>query len=117
MANGLVATLLSIIFPLWAVTNGDVSLQLPGLGRSFQLGDLYDARQDRLVAPGLSLWKKSKMKAATHVEAKPFTRSQVFQAESFSARADRFKMKAEIKASFASGLFSVHGAGTLTRPD
>ena len=88
-----------------------MSLKIPGLGRPFRLGALYDVRTDRLVAPGVSLWDSEFLNEHISERPKPYSKVEVFDGSSFSKRSDFFQLSGEMKASFAAGLIKVSGSG------
>ena len=82
----------------------------PALGRAFTLGELYDAKRDRLL--GITLWTDSL--AANVIKRKqPYTEVKVTISDSFVDKAAAFEVEGELRASLLSGLVRVKGAGNV----
>ncbi len=49
----------------------DDDMQIPAIGRPFDLGMLYDARSDRIIA-GPTLWNNDTLKANLNTQKNPY---------------------------------------------
>jgi len=80
-------------------------IQIPALGRSFHLGDLYDLKKDAVI-PGPKLWNTT-----TYDESNVFdTKSEVVLSESIDEKHSHFDIEAHVALSFMAGLISVEGS-------
>ena len=84
-------------------------LVLPSLGRPFQLGMLYDCRNDRLI-PGLTLWDDSTLKAALSETPQPSSAFDVTVEDSVSTKMFNLGVEANLSVSVLSGLVEVSGS-------
>jgi len=83
--------------------SGDDALEMPCLGRPFQLGMLYDCRSDRPIL-GMTLWDADVLKKAT--SSKPQTASdfKVIAEDSISEKTTSMDISASLKLSLLGGL-------------
>ena len=84
-------------------------LEMPCLGRPFQLGTLYDCRNDGLI-PGVTLWGPDTLGTAI---SKPMETSdfEVITEDSLSEKSHQLDVSAGLKLSFLSGLVKAGGSG------
>ncbi|XP_032093083.1 verrucotoxin subunit beta-like isoform X2 [Thamnophis elegans] len=87
------------------------ALEMPALGRPFQLGALYDCRRDSLI-PDVTLWDADLLQRHVVTEDRPRMDFRVLPSESFQITASALQLKDSLKASFIGGLFEVGGAAT-----
>lgn len=89
--------------------SGDDALEMPCLGRPFQLGMLYDCRSDRPIL-GMTLWDADVLKKAT--SSKPQTASdfKVIAEDSISEKTTSMDISASLKLSLLGGLVKVEGS-------
>ena len=92
------------------------TLTLPALGRPFKLGMLYDARSDKLV-PGITLWDNETLenKEYTDCRRQEMANFKIVTSDSWATKASALNIKANLQASFLSGLASVGGSATYLR--
>ena len=85
------------------------AVQMPCLGRPFQLGMLYDCRDDRLI-PGVTLWDHSALQNA--LDSRPHEGLQFsFVAEdTMENKSTILEVDAGLKLSLLGGLVSVTGS-------
>ena len=86
------------------------TLELPCLGRPFQLGMLYDCRRDSLI-PGITLWDNSVLKTALSEESQPSSSFEVTAEDSISSKMFNLGVEAGLSLSVLSGLVEVSGSG------
>ncbi|XP_031419340.1 stonustoxin subunit beta-like, partial [Clupea harengus] len=84
-------------------------LVVSALGRSLDLGALYDARNDKFIK-GFYLWNSEDIQSKTRVSPQPNTRLQVSMSESLSEKTSLLDVSASVKASFLCGLVEVGGS-------
>ncbi|XP_058038774.1 cytolytic toxin-beta-like [Ahaetulla prasina] len=85
------------------------ALEIPALGRPFQLGMLYDCRKDMLI-PGFTLWDDSSLQKDLNVNLQPKTESEIIASDSLDDKASALDISASLKASFLGGLVEVGGS-------
>ena len=87
----------------------DGLLEMPCLGRPFQLGTLYDCRNDSLI-PGMTLWGPDTLGTAI---CKPMECSdfEVITEDSLNEKTRRLDVSAGLKLSVLSGLVKAGGSG------
>ncbi|KAM9163427.1 uncharacterized protein ACDP82_001186 [Pangshura tecta] len=85
------------------------TIEMPALGRPFQLGMLYDCRSDSLI-PGITLWDLEILQ--NHVDTKPQSKTefQIVASDATDDKASALNVTASLKASFLSGLVEVNGS-------
>ena len=79
------------------------------LGRPFQLGMLYDCREDRIV-PGITLWDSALLNAALSEKSQPSSQFEVIAEETTNDKLFALNISANLSLSFMSGLVNVSGA-------
>ena len=84
-------------------------LEMPCLGRPFQLGTLYDCRNDSLI-PGVTLWGPETLRTALHanMEGSDF---EVITSDSLSKKTFLLDVSAGLKLSVLGGLVKAGGSG------
>uniref|UniRef100_A0A914UR25 SNTX MACPF/CDC-like domain-containing protein n=1 Tax=Plectus sambesii TaxID=2011161 RepID=A0A914UR25_9BILA len=93
-----------------ATTLREETLQIPALGRPFDLGMLYDARSDRIV-PGITLWNHSTLQTNIAEESNYNSNFKVLYNDTLTAKTSALDISAELKLSFLAGLFPIDGTG------
>ena len=88
---------------------GEKPLTKPALGRPFQLGMLYDCRNDGIV-PGLSLWDKQTIEKNTRVVPKEYSSVHVITSEDIDSKMVNIGADVEIKLSMMNGMIDVYGS-------
>ncbi|KAM4689141.1 uncharacterized protein O3C94_007289 [Discoglossus pictus] len=91
-----------------------VTLELPTLGRPFQLGGLYDCRSDTLIQ-GVTLWNMSTLQKYIKIQPQPKTEFHIISSDTIEDKASALNLSASLKASVLSGLVEVNGSGTYLR--
>ncbi|KAG8127262.1 hypothetical protein E2320_014282 [Naja naja] len=84
-------------------------IQIPALGRPFQLGMLYDCRKDALI-PGVTLWDCNSIQKDLNVNFQLKTESEIIAFDSIDDKASALGISASLKASFLGGLVEVEGS-------
>ncbi|XP_048825993.1 stonustoxin subunit alpha-like isoform X6 [Brienomyrus brachyistius] len=90
-------------------TGSSKPLEVAALGRPFQLGMLYDCRDDRLI-PGITLWDHEDLKKDTDEIMQHNTEFDVIASDSVEDKACALDVDASLKASFLGGLIEVDGS-------
>ncbi|KAF7234667.1 Verrucotoxin subunit beta [Varanus komodoensis] len=90
------------------MAQGDL-VELPALGRPFQLGMLYDCRSDALI-PGITLWDLQALQKDLSIRPQPKTESEVIASDSIDDKASALGVSTSLKASFLGGLVEVGGS-------
>nr|XP_025038036.1 uncharacterized protein LOC102449435 [Pelodiscus sinensis] len=87
----------------------DDTIEMPTLGRPFQLGMLYDCCNDSLI-PGITLWDLETLR--NDIDAKPQSKTefQIVASDSIEDKASALNVTASLKASFLCGLVEVSGS-------
>ncbi|ETE56803.1 hypothetical protein L345_17485, partial [Ophiophagus hannah] len=85
------------------------TIQIPALGRPFQLGMLYDCRKDALI-PGVTLWDYNSLQKDLNVNFQPKTESEIIVSDCIDNKASALDISASLKASFLAGLVEVGGS-------
>ncbi|XP_070593939.1 neoverrucotoxin subunit beta-like [Erythrolamprus reginae] len=78
------------------------AIEIPALGRPFQLGMLYDCRKDVLI-PGFSLWDYSSLQNHRNVNFQPKTETIIIDSDRIDDKASALDMSESLKASFLGG--------------
>ena len=89
--------------------SGDDTLEMPCLGRPFQLGMLYDCRSDRLIM-GTTLWDERILKAATSTKPQTASDFKIIAEDSIEDKTFNLDIDASLKLSFLGGLVGVEGS-------
>ncbi|XP_062424597.1 uncharacterized protein LOC134136684 [Rhea pennata] len=94
--------------------NADDVVEMPALGRPFQLGMLYDCRKDILV-PGISLWDLDTIQK--NADAKPQCRSEfkIITSDSMEDKASALGIEASLQVSLLCGMANVSGSAEYLR--
>ena len=89
--------------------NMSVTVVLPCLGRPFQLGTLYDCRNDNVI-PGVTLWGPDTLGTAKsrNMEGSDF---EVITEDSLNEKTLHLDVSAGLKLSVLSGLVTAEGSG------
>ncbi|KAG8148133.1 hypothetical protein E2320_022832 [Naja naja] len=85
------------------------AIEIPALGRPFQLGMLYDCRKDALI-PGVTLWDCNSIQRDLNVNFQLKTESEIIPSDSIDDKASALDISASLKASFLGGLVEVEGS-------
>ncbi|XP_058873353.1 uncharacterized protein LOC117967698 [Acipenser ruthenus] len=84
-------------------------VEMAALGRPFQLGMLYDCRNDSLI-PGITLWDPQELRKDTEERSQHKTEFSVTASDSIEDKASALKASAALKASLLGGLVEIEGA-------
>ncbi|CAI5789367.1 verrucotoxin subunit beta-like [Podarcis lilfordi] len=87
----------------------DSTIDIPALGRPFQLGMLYDCRKDSLI-PGITLWDQDSLQKDLDIKPQPKTESEIIASDSIDDKASALNVSASLKASFLGGMVKVEGS-------
>ncbi|XP_072574574.1 uncharacterized protein [Paramormyrops kingsleyae] len=85
------------------------SVEVAALGRPFQLGMLYDCRDDCLI-PGITMWDLEDLKKDSDERIQHNTEFDVIASDSVEDKAGALNFDASLKASFLGGLVEVDGS-------
>ncbi|KAG8141079.1 hypothetical protein E2320_003708 [Naja naja] len=81
------------------------AIEIPALGRPFQLGMLYDCRKDALI-PGVTLWDCSSLQKDLTTKPQPTTATKIIASDSIDDKASALHISGSLKASFLGGLIN-----------
>ncbi|XDV12168.1 hypothetical protein PO909_000888, partial [Leuciscus waleckii] len=84
-------------------------IETAALGRPFQLGMLYDCRQDELI-PGVRLWSKEQLQQNSFAHSQINTRFNVTASDSIQDKSKILNIDSGLKLSLLSDLIHVSGA-------
>ncbi|CAF1519844.1 unnamed protein product [Didymodactylos carnosus] len=84
-------------------------MEIMTLGRPFQLGMLYDSRNDQLV-PGFTLWEPEILKNNIDSRSNPSTTYQILKEDTLQEKTQVLGMDANLKMSVLSGLIEASGS-------
>ncbi|CAF4043424.1 unnamed protein product [Rotaria sordida] len=84
-------------------------MELASLGRSFQLGMLYDVRSDMLIS-GVKLWDKEDLECNIMEYPKPDTHVKIITEDSLQAKAHSLGVEGSVKLSLIGGLINIDGS-------
>ncbi|XP_067833753.1 uncharacterized protein, partial [Heptranchias perlo] len=87
----------------------NMNIEIPTLGRPFQLGMLYDCRSDSLI-PGVTLWDWKTLQNDRDVRSQHNTEFQIIASDSIENKASALNVTGSLKASFLGGLVEVKGS-------
>ncbi|XP_044859102.1 verrucotoxin subunit beta-like [Mauremys mutica] len=79
------------------------TIEMPALGRPFQLGMLYDCRSDSLI-PGITLWRPEQLRMDVNTKPQPRTEFEIIASDTIEEKANALNVTASVKASFLGGL-------------
>ncbi|XP_065442534.1 uncharacterized protein LOC135981869 isoform X2 [Chrysemys picta bellii] len=85
------------------------TIEMPALGRPFQLGMLYDCRSDSLI-PGITLWGLEQLLKDVNTKPQPWTSYEIIASDTIEDKANALNVTASLKASFLGGLVEVSGS-------
>ena len=85
------------------------TLELPCLGRPFQLGMLYDCRRDALV-PGITLWDEKQLNVASSEKPQPSSNFEIIAEDSIKDKMFSLGVEGSLSLSLVGGLVSVSGS-------
>jgi hypothetical protein len=87
----------------------DSGIEMPALGRPFQLGMFYDARNDRLI-PGITLWSADVLKEKKDSNPQKSTNYRVSVEDNFREKTSMLNIHGNLKLSVLAGLVEVSGS-------
>ncbi|XP_067387023.1 stonustoxin subunit alpha-like [Emydura macquarii macquarii] len=85
------------------------TIEMPALGRPFQLGMLYDCRNETLI-PGFTLWDLETLQNNVDTKPQPNTEFEIIASDTIEDKASALNVTASLKASFLGGLVKVDGS-------
>ena len=85
------------------------ALQMPSLGRPFDLGMLYDCRNDRLL-PGVTLWNHNTLKSSLDCRPQESSQFSVIAEDSLESKTSSLGVEAGLKLSLLGNLVDVSGS-------
>ena len=85
------------------------TLELPCLGRPFQLGMLYDCRNDSLV-PGITLWNDKLLNDAQSERPQPSSGFEIIAEDTITDKMFNLGVEGNMSLSILGGLVSVNGS-------
>ncbi|XP_039373365.1 uncharacterized protein LOC120392694 [Mauremys reevesii] len=91
------------------MAKSDATIEMPALGRPFQLGMLYDCRSDSLI-PGVTLWRPEQLRMDVNTKPQPRTEFEIIASDTIEEKANALNVTASLKASFLGGLVEVSGS-------
>lgn len=84
-------------------------VEIPALGRPFNLGMLYDSREDKIL-PGLTLWDKEKLEEDIRVTPKHNTEYTESSSKSIADKCSLLEIDTSLKTSIWTGLINIEGS-------
>ncbi|XP_025913034.1 stonustoxin subunit alpha-like [Apteryx rowi] len=96
------------------MAKADDTVEMPTLGRPFQLGMLYDCRKELLI-PGITLWGLDTLQKNVDVRSQNKTEFQIIASDSMEDKASALDIKASLQVSFLSGMVNVSGSAEYLR--
>ncbi|XP_054833873.1 stonustoxin subunit beta-like [Eublepharis macularius] len=91
------------------MAKADDIIEMPALGRPFQLGMLYDCRSDRLI-PAITLWDPDILRNNIDINPQRKTEFHIIASDSVDDKTSALNVSASLKASFLGGLVEVAGS-------
>uniref|UniRef100_H2ZUR0 Fibronectin type-III domain-containing protein n=1 Tax=Latimeria chalumnae TaxID=7897 RepID=H2ZUR0_LATCH len=91
------------------MAEGAGTIEMAALGRPFQLGMLYDCRNDALI-PGVTLWDSDLLKKDHHKTSQRNSDFSIIASDSTENKSSALNVEASLKASFLCGLVTVEGS-------
>ncbi|XP_060539226.1 neoverrucotoxin subunit beta-like [Pantherophis guttatus] len=85
------------------------AIEIPALGRPFQLGMFYDCRKDALI-PGFTLWDHSSLQKELTTKPQPKTATVIIASDSIDDKTSALDISGSLKASFLGGLIDMRGS-------
>lgn len=88
-------------------------LEIPALGRNFELGGLYDSRNDQLL-PGFSLWNKPEL-ASPHLNVTRQNRTSyvLVASDKLSEKLEKLELNGSLQLSIIFGLIKLTGSASF----
>ncbi|CAI5789384.1 Stonustoxin subunit alpha [Podarcis lilfordi] len=77
----------------------DGAVEIPALGRPFQLGMLYDCRKDALI-PGVTLWDPDSLRKDLSIQRQPKTEIEIIASDSIEDKTSALNASASLRAFF-----------------
>ncbi|XP_065442503.1 uncharacterized protein LOC101931834 isoform X2 [Chrysemys picta bellii] len=87
----------------------NAAIEMPALGRPFQLGMLYDCRTDSII-PGITLLDSAALRKDVDMQNQYKTEFQVIASDTIAAKASALQAGESLKASFLCGLLEMTGS-------
>lgn len=87
-----------------------MAVQIPALGRVFNLGTLYDCRNDAII-PGISLWDLKTLQSSVQSSKNTHSNYTVITEDTFEKKSFHLDIDANLKLSFLCDLLTIEGAG------
>ncbi|KAL1273983.1 hypothetical protein QQF64_026797 [Cirrhinus molitorella] len=87
------------------------AIETAALGRPFQLGMLYDCRNDALI-PGITLWDKEQLQQSIQDRSQINTVINITASDSIEEKSRLLDIDSSLKLSLLSGLITVNGAAS-----
>ncbi|XP_038672993.1 neoverrucotoxin subunit alpha-like [Scyliorhinus canicula] len=84
-------------------------MDMPALGRPFQLGMLYDCRSDSLI-PAVTLWDLETLKKNVNVQSKHETQFKIYSSDSIEEKTSALDIDGSLIASIITGLIKLNGS-------
>ncbi|XP_042565679.1 uncharacterized protein LOC105901965 isoform X2 [Clupea harengus] len=85
------------------------TIECAALGRPFQLGMLYDCRNDALI-PGVTLWNQDNLQSNKSVQQQHNTEFNVTTSDSIEEKSNSLNISGSLKLSLLGGLVNVRGS-------
>nr|XP_009669300.1 PREDICTED: uncharacterized protein LOC104141623 [Struthio camelus australis] len=96
------------------MAKADDTMEIPTLGRPFQLGMLYDCRKEILI-PGISLWDLDTVQKNVDVKPQHKSEFKIIASDSMEDKTSALGIKASLQVSFLSGMADVSGSAEYLR--
>ncbi|XP_071314308.1 uncharacterized protein [Trachinotus anak] len=90
-------------------SSGNDTIETAALGRPFQLGMLYDCREDVLI-PGVTLWEQDQIQKNKSVRQQSSTEVNVTTSDSVEDKSNLLKISGSLRLSLLGGLVNVEGS-------
>ncbi|XP_067419600.1 stonustoxin subunit alpha-like [Emydura macquarii macquarii] len=91
------------------MARSDDTIEMPALGRPFQVGMLYDCRKDVLI-PAITLWTNEKLRMDVNIKPQPKAEVEIIASDTIEDKSNALNVTASLKASFMGGLVEVGGS-------
>ncbi|XP_014380600.1 uncharacterized protein LOC102371343 [Alligator sinensis] len=91
---------------------GARTIDMPALGRPFQLGMLYDCRSNTFI-PGITLWDSKTLKRNTETMPKHSTTNHITTSDTMADKASALSLSGSLKASVLAGLVELGGSAAF----
>ncbi|XP_025976996.2 stonustoxin subunit beta-like [Dromaius novaehollandiae] len=96
------------------MAKADDAVEMPTLGRPFQLGMLYDCRKETLI-PGITLWDLDTLRKNVDVRSQNKTEFQIITSDTIDEKVSALNIKASLKVSILFGLIKLEGSAEYLR--